>query len=71
MSSDAVVELPPFKRCFNAPISFSNASNLSGLLLLRKVVTNRGRHVAKYCEKDDEAHADGIFNARVDGPVRG
>ena len=69
MSSDAVVELPPFKRCFNAPISFSNASNLSGLLLLRNVVTNRGRDV-KDREKDDEAHADGIFNAKDDGPVR-
>ena len=78
MYSDAVVELPPFKRCFNAliscfnaPVSFSNASNLSGLLLLRNVETNRGRHVAKDCENDDEAHADGIFNARDDGPVRG
>ncbi len=70
MSSDAVVELPPFKRCSNAPIFFSNASNLSGLLLLRNVVTNRGRDV-KDREKDDEAHAAGIFNARDDGPVRG
>ena len=69
MSSDAVVELPPFKRCSNAPIFFSNASNLSGLLLLRNVVTNRGRDV-KDREKDDEAHADGIFNAKDDGPVR-
>ena len=71
MSSDAVVELPPFKRCFNAPVSFSNASNLSGLLLLRNVETNRRRDVAKDCEKDDEAHAAGIFNARDDEPVRG
>ena len=70
MSSDAVVELPPFKRCFNAPISFSNASKFSGLLLLRNVVTNRGRGV-KDREKDDEAHTGGIFNASDDGPVRG
>ena len=49
MSSDAVVELPPFKRCFNAPNFFSNALKTSGLLplLLRNVVTNRGGDVAK------------------------
>ena len=70
MSSDAVVELPPFKRCFNASISFFNASSSLGLLLLKKVVANRGRHKIDR-ETDDEAHAAGYFNARDDGPVRG
>ena len=51
MSSDAVVELPPFMRCSNASIFFSNAVIFSGLLLLlllhRKVVTNRAGDVVK------------------------
>ena len=56
MSSAAVVELPPFNRCFIAPISFSNASNFAfdkcfaddderGFLMLRNVVKDRGEGV--------------------------
>ena len=70
MSSDAVVELPPFKRCFNALISFSIASTFSGLLLLSNVVTNRGGAVEKHCEKEDETRTAGICSARDDGHVR-
>ena len=65
MSADAVVELPPFRRCFNAPISFSNASNFAfevcladderGLLLLRNVVKDR-REGVTVREKEDETN---------------
>ena len=62
MSSDAVVELPPFMRCSNASIFFSNASNFAfeicladferGLLLLWNV--NERREVDTVREKEDE-----------------
>ena len=65
MPSDAVVELPPFKRCSNAPIFFSNASNFAfdsclgdgerRLLLLRNVGTDRGEAVTVR-EKEDETN---------------
>ena len=60
-------ELPPFKRCSNAPIFFSSASNFAcyfagPLLLLRKVVTGRGG-VVKGRKNEDETNAD--------RPVRG
>ena len=65
MSSDAVVELPPFKRCSNAPISFSNASNFDVeklllvddervLLLLSEVVKGRREDVTVRGKKADE-----------------
>ena len=81
MSSDAVVEFPPFKRCSNARIFFSNASRFAfnscledggrRLLSLRRVSINRGGDLVKHCgDDDDETNAAGIFEAVDDGPVR-
>ena len=79
MSSDAVVVFPPFKRCSNARIFFSNASRfafggcLDGgrrLLSLRRVSIDRGGDLVKHRDDDDETNAAGIFEVGDDGPVR-
>ena len=71
MSAGAGVELPPFKRCSNALIFFSNALNFSGLVLPIDVVTDSGRNEITDRKNIDETYADGIFNAtRDDGLVR-